>query len=383
MLRIRVLPLFLALCLMVPLGANGAEIRSGDEYCFSPEDFSLEEKELKGICITEVPEKTGQVLLGSRVIRPGDTLSADRLAELTFAPADTETDTDAQVGYLPIYSGEVGSETTLTLAIRGKENKSPVAEDSALETYKNLENTGKLKVKDPEGEPMTFTVVRQPKRGTVVIAEDGSFTYTPKKNKVGIDSFTYTARDAAGKDSREATVTITILKPTDSGKYTDTTGKSCCFAAEWMKNTGIFIGESIAGSACFSPERTVTRGEFVTMLVKTLNIPVEEEVSYTGYADAPDWLKPYLAAAARAGLTRGMPEGDAFGADESMVPEDAAALLCAALDLTGQDGDAAALNEAGIPAPEGEALNRAQTAELLYRLSVVTEQTGRPRVWQS
>ena len=50
MLRIRVLPLFLALCLMVPLGANGAEIRSGDEYCFSPEDFSLEEKydSLKG-----------------------------------------------------------------------------------------------------------------------------------------------------------------------------------------------------------------------------------------------------------------------------------------------------------------------------------------------
>ena len=382
MLRIRVLPLLMALWLVLPLGANGAEISSGDEYCFSLEDFASEEKELKGICVTEVPEKTGEVLLGSRVIRPGDTLSADRLAELTFAPADTETDADAQVGYLPIYSGEVGPETTLTLAIRGKENKAPVAEDSALETYKNLENTGKLKVKDPEGEPMTFTVVRQPKRGTVTIAEDGSFTYTPKKNKVGIDSFTYTASDAAGKVSREATVTITILKPTDSTKYTDTTGKSCCFAAEWMKNTGIFTGESVAGSACFSPEKTVTRGEFVTMLVKALNIPVEEDISYTGYTDAPDWLRPYLAAAARAGLTRGMPEGDAFGADESMSPEDAAALLCAALDLTGQEGDAAALEEAGIPAPAGEALNRAQTAELLYRLSAATNQAGRPRVWQ-
>ena len=382
MLRIRVLPLLMALWLVLPLGANGAEISSGDEYCFSLEDFASEEKELKGICVTEVPEKTGEVLLGSRVIRPGDTLAADRLAELTFAPADTETDADAQVGYLPIYSGEVGPETTLTLAIRGKENKAPVAEDSALETYKNLENTGKLKVKDPEGEPMTFTVVRQPKRGTVTIAEDGSFTYTPKKNKVGIDSFTYTASDAAGKVSREATVTITILKPTDSTKYTDTTGKSCCFTAEWMKNTGIFTGESVAGSACFSPEKTVTRGEFVTMLVKALNIPVEEDISYTGYTDAPDWLRPYLAAAARAGLTRGMPEGDAFGANESMSPENAAALLCAALDLTGQEGDAAALEEAGIPAPEGEALNRAQTAELLYRLSAATNQAGRPRVWQ-
>ena len=382
MFRTRVLPLLAALCLLLPLGVNAAEVDGGDVYCFSPEDFSSEEKELKGICITEVPGKTGQVLLGSRVIRPGDTLSADRLAELTFAPANTEADADAQVGYLPIYAGEVGPETTMTLAIRGKENKAPVAEDSALETYKNLENTGKLKVRDPEGEPMTFTVVRQPKRGSVTIGEDGSFTYTPKKNKVGIDSFTYTAADASGKVSREATVTITILKPTESTQYTDTTGKSCCFAAEWMKNTGIFTGECVAGSACFSPERTVTRGEFVTMLVKTLNIPVEEEVSYTGYTDAPDWLKPYLAAAARAGLTQGMPTGDAFGADESMAPADAAALLCTALDLTAGEDDAAALEAAGIPAPDGEVLNRGQTAELLYQLSVVTDQAGRPRVWQ-
>ena len=382
MFRTRVLPLLAALCLLLPLGVNAAEVDSGDVYCFSPEDFSSEEKELKGICITEVPGKTGQVLLGSRVIRPGDTLSADRLAELTFAPANTEADADAQVGYLPIYAGEVGPETTMTLAIRGKENKAPVAEDSALETYKNLENTGKLKVRDPEGEPMTFTVVRQPKRGSVTIGEDGSFTYTPKKNKVGIDSFTYTAADASGKVSREATVTITILKPTESTQYTDTTGKSCCFAAEWMKNTGIFTGECVAGSACFSPERTVTRGEFVTMLVKTLNIPVEEEVSYTGYTDAPDWLKPYLAAAARAGLTQGMPTGDAFGADESMAPADAAALLCTARDLTAGEDDAAALEAAGIPAPDGEVLNRGQTAELLYQLSVVTDQAGRPRVWQ-
>ena len=382
MFRTRVLPLLAALCLLLPLGVNAAEVDSGDVYCFSPEDFSSEEKELKGICITEVPGKTGQVLLGSRVIRPGDTLSADRLAELTFAPANTEADADAQVGYLPIYAGEVGPETTMTLAIRGKENKAPVAEDSALETYKNLENTGKLKVRDPEGEPMTFTVVRQPKRGSVTIGEDGSFTYTPKKNKVGIDSFTYTAADASGKVSREATVTITILKPTESTQYTDTTGKSCCFAAEWMKNTGIFTGECVAGSACFSPERTVTRGEFVTMLVKTLNIPVEEEVSYTGYTDAPDWLKPYLAAAARAGLTQGMPTGDAFGADESMAPADAAALLCTALDLTAGEDDAAALEASGIPAPDGEVLNRGQTAELLYQLSVVTDQAGRPRVWQ-
>ena len=112
----------------------------------------------------------------------------------------------------------------MTIGIRGKENKAPTAEDSALETYKNLENTGKLKVSDPEGEQLTYTLVRQPKRGTVTISEDGSFTYTPKKNKVGVDSFTYTAADPAGNVSREATVTVTILKPSDTTQYTDTLG---------------------------------------------------------------------------------------------------------------------------------------------------------------
>ena len=37
---------------------------------------------------------------------------------------------------------------------------------------------------------------------------------------MGVDSFVYTAADPAGKTSREATVTITILKPTEAAQYT-------------------------------------------------------------------------------------------------------------------------------------------------------------------
>ena len=81
----------------------------------------------------------------------------------------------------------------------------------------------------------------------MTIREDGSFLYTPKKNKVGTDSFTYTATDPAGKVSREATVTIQILKPTDNKQYADTTGTTCRFTAEWLRNTGLFVGEQIDG----------------------------------------------------------------------------------------------------------------------------------------
>ncbi len=317
----------------LPLMASAAEVDSGSVYCFSSEDFSSTEDPLAGICITSLPEN-GTVMLGSRVLRPGDILTAEQISQMTFCPLRTEIDCSAQVEYLPIYDHAVAPCATMSIAIRGKENKAPAAEDFALETYKNLPNTGKLKVSDPEGEAMTYTVTRQPKRGDVTVQEDGTFTYTPKKNKVGVDSFVYTATDAAGNVSREATVTITILKPTDSKQYTDTVGKECRFAAEWMKNTGIFVGETLADDPCFSPNKTVTRGEFVTMLVKALEIPAEEEVLLTSYTDEiPTWLQPYLTAALRSGLTAGLPDQETFGADVPITGAEAAVMLQNALDL--------------------------------------------------
>ncbi|MEE1036805.1 MAG: Ig-like domain-containing protein [Oscillospiraceae bacterium] len=359
--------------------ASAAEVESGSVYCFSAGDFSPEEN-LTGICITDLPESSvGTILLGTRVLREGDILTANQVSQMTFSPLLTEQDASAQVGYLPIYADRVDPSAAMTIAIRGKEDKAPVAEDMAVETYKNLPNTAKLKVSDPEGQAMAFTITRQPRRGTVTIGEDGSFTYTPKKNKVGVDSFTYTATDPAGKVSREATVTITILKPTDATQYTDTIGKSCRFAAEWMKHTGIFVGESVAENPCFSPEKPVTRGEFVTMLVKALEITPEEEITHTGYTDEiPLWLQPYLAAAVRSGLTAGLPEQETFGADMPITGAEAAVMLQNALDLTVEtvaaDSESpdwaatalSALEDNGITLDAGE-LTRGQAAEVLYQ----------------
>ena len=213
---------------------DAAEVDCDATYCFSGQDFSGEEDPLEGICVMELPDSdAGTVFLGTRLVRPGDILTAEQLAQLTFAPLRTETDRQATMTYLPIYDSYVAPAAVMTIGIRGKEDKAPVAEDFAMETYKNLPNDGVLKVRDPEGCPLTYTVTRQPRRGTVELREDGSFTYTPKKNKVGTDSFTFTASDPAGNVSREATVTVQILKPRDAGQYADTMGEACRFEAEW------------------------------------------------------------------------------------------------------------------------------------------------------
>ena len=374
MFRTRFCGLLLAVCCVFVLAgpAAAAETDCDHLYCFSPEDFSGDPA-LVGICITELPDSsTGTLLLDHRVLMAGDILTAEQVARMTFAPVRTEGDTAAQVGYLPIYEDHVAASAAMTIGIRGKEDKPPVAEDSALETYKNLPNTDNLKASDPEGQPLTFTVVRQPRRGTVTIAEDGSFTYTPKKNKVGVDSFVYTAADPAGKVSREATVTVTILKPTEATQYTDTIGRDCRFAAEWMKHTGIFVGESLAENSCFSPDKTVTRGEFVTMLVKALEIPVEEDLSCAGYGEeAPGWLQPYVAAAMRAGVTAGLTDRESFQADTAITAAEAEAMVRIALD-----GE----TEETFSSSGDQPLTRGQAARMLYRAAKMAAEAGKTEI---
>ena len=369
--------------------AAAAEVECDSVYCFSSGDFA-ESEELVGICITQLPDAAaGTVMLDNRVLQPGDILTQEQIARMTFLPLATREDASASISYLPVYADHVAPCATMTLGIRGKENKAPVAEDSVMETYKNLPNQALLKVSDPENEEMTYSVVRQPRRGEVILRSDGSFVYTPKKNKVGVDSFTYTATDPAGNVSREATVTVQIMKPTDSAQYKDTVGMECRFAAEWMRNTGLFVGEQIGSENCFQPEKTVSRGEFIAMVVKTLDIPVEETAAVNaGFEDAPVWLKPYLTAALRSGLVAGIPDAASGSFEEPITGAEAAVMLQNALDLSLAEETAAEAGEDvpvwavsaldtmqanGISLTAEEAMNRGQVAQVLYRVSSLAQ----------
>ena len=389
MFKRKLLCLLLAACCLAGFHTmvSAAEVECDAAYCFSDTDFTTDEKEpLAGICILSLPDSNaGTMMLGTRVVQPGDILTADQVAKLTFLPLRTETDVSASMTYLPVYDDYVAASATMTISIRGKEDKAPVAEDFALETYKNLPNDGALKVQDPEGQALTYTVTRQPRRGEVVVRDDGSFTYTPKKNKVGTDSFTYTATDPAGNVSREATVTIQILKPANATQYTDTTGETCRFEAEWMKNTGIFVGETVGDNACFQPEKAVTVGEYLIMLIRTLDIPTDTQVYSNIDPDAPVWLKPYLAAAIRSGLTAGLP--GSVDPHRSITGGEAAVILQNALDLPVRtsskldqgksdlpawaDTSLQALAEHGISLEVDAVLTRAQAAQMLYQAALL------------
>ena len=156
-----------------------------------------------------------------------------------------------------------------------------------------------------------------------------------------------------------------------------------------MKNTGLFIGETVAGELCFGENKTVSRGELVTMVVKALGIPVDEKATATGYTDeVPGWLKPYLATAMRAGLTAGLPvsKSGEFQPGMPATAAEAAVLLQNALDLASEPLDdtlavqpvwaadaVSTLAQYGISLPADAYLTRGQTAQLLYQASLLAD----------
>lgn len=383
-----------ALTLVLLVFASSAQalelrVSSLDGLALSAEVFS-ESDTLEGVYVASVPSQLdAEVSLGARTLRAGDVLDRSMLSQLLVLPAENR-DASCELVYCPIEGGEVQPSRALELSILTGKNEAPVCRDVKFETYKNIANTGVLSASDPEGDTLTYHLVKEPKRGTVDIAPDGSFTYTPAQNKVGKDVFTYTATDSAGNVSNVANVTVKIVKPTDKAMYQDLAGDTLAYTAMWLKDRGVYTGKRIAGNLCFEPEGTLTRGEFLVMAMKLLGAEPESARLTSGFADeskTPAWMRPYIVSAFKSGMVSGVtsPDGMVFRPSSNLTRAEAAVMLQNILDLP-QSQEAAvfsedcavpvwaqasvsALESAGISIPvttSAENLTRREAAELLY-----------------
>lgn len=268
------------------------------------------------------------------------------------------------------------------LAADGGASAAPVAENLELKTYQNVSVGGRLSAYDPNGGALEYTVTTEPVKGTIELGEDGSFVYTPRENKKGRDYFGYKAADADGNLSQEATVIIKIEKAKKDVLYSDMRGRADEYSAVLLSERGIFTGEQIGGQYCFSPEKAVTRGEFLSMCLLTAGGQAVDAVLSTGCADdadIPAWMKGYVAAAAMRGVTAAS-SGAVFAADEPITETEAALVLDGVMNVTsvsyvpldaGLDPDTAQacanLTACGVfdGAQSGAALTRGAMARML------------------
>lgn len=378
----------------VSVAAFAKNAAPGDVLAFSPDDFQVTgegEAELSSIVLTSLPDAgAGLLRLGDAELVAGDVISMNAVSGLRFYPLSIPVVSNTAFTFTPVFSdGSTGPDVTVSVYLLKEENTAPAAQDLELCTYRNVAVNGQFAAVDPEGDLVSFQLVKKPARGQVTITADGSgtFLYTPYENKTGKDSFTYVAIDSYGNVSPEATVKVTISKAKTKVAYADMDGHSAHKAAIRLAEEGIFVGACMDGAYYFQPELSVSRDQFVVMAMSAAGRKALEGIAVTGFSDddaIPTWAKGYLSAALMSGMVRGVTDADGAisfrtGADISRA--EAVVLLDRLLQV--EDADTAAFASESVPAwacqaaanlesvsiptgaPLSQLLTRGEAAELL------------------
>jgi len=188
----------------IAIAANRAPVAS-NRTVTTPEDRSvsgrLSASDLDGDPLTFTVVSNGT--------RGTATITNASTGRFSYVPAPNATGTD--VFTFQASDGAASSNiATVTVTIT-PQNDPPVANDGSYTTVANQPVSGTLVVADVDGDPLTSSVSRAPRRGTVVVtnAATGMFTYTPNAGYVGTDRFTFRVTDPSGAFAT-ATVTVTV-----------------------------------------------------------------------------------------------------------------------------------------------------------------------------
>ena len=141
------------------------------------------------------------------------TLNLTTSGAFTYSPANDFHGNDS-FSY-QVNDGQLNSNTASVAITVSPVNDVPVAKAVSLSTDEDTTVNSQLQAYDPDGDPLTYTVVSNPANGTLVLSTNGTFTYTPTSNVSGTDSFSFRASDGQ-VNSNTAMATITIAQINDA-----------------------------------------------------------------------------------------------------------------------------------------------------------------------
>lgn len=326
---------------MIKSGLLGKEIR------FSATDFkqALGIRSFKSVTIISLPkEEEGTLKYANVKVNEGQSISRSNLYLLKFVPANESVSESSFTFSCDEYVG--GASVVCELKLLDKINYEPtltkVSSDSEnVSTQKNVSLFGRLSAVDPEGDELSFFVVKPTKNGTVSFTDSkyGDFKYTPKVNFTGKDSFTYVVRDEYGNYSKTATVNIDVSKRKTEIVYRDMEDNSAYNAALTLAEENIMLGEISGDGMYFYPDEKVSRGDFTVMVMKAAGIKVGSVLQNTSFDDndkIPESIRTYISYAQRMRYVNGKFDGTGlyFDADAPITRAEAAVIINNVLGAT-------------------------------------------------
>lgn len=330
-------PLSPALSVLAEDGGMALAGLVGKSISFEAEDFAraLNLSSISSITITEAPPiSDGELRVGNTVLNSGQTVSAASISLMTYVPASSVTKSSFR------FSVEgSGYDVPCELYMLSSINYAPTLSEvpkSYLEvsTHRNITLYGTLPCHDPEGDATVVEIVSYPQSGYITLTDkaNGEYTYTPNAGYSGKDSFTYVARDVYGNYSAARTVSLTVSKPTVNASFDDMKNSPAYNAALTMLEEGVMSGTQVGSDTYFYPDGTVTRGEFVAMTLRAIDINDVADKTSTVFADdssIPSHMKGYIATAYELGYVKGIDteNGRCFEASRAITKAEAAVIL--------------------------------------------------------
>lgn len=286
----------------------------GNDIVFSKDLFArgMNLSDIGYLTVRSLPAVTdGELLLGSSRVAAGQVISGAHLENLTFHPA---TDDLTHSAFTFAVNGS-GAEMTCSLWVLSEKNYTPTVSMAPVlslkrSTYRGLAAYGTLSAYDPDGDEMVFEIVSYPENGSLELtdAKQGSYVYRPYSTYLGNDSFSYVARDRYGNYSAAAEVRLTVERCGTSVTYADMEGSADECAALNVTEKSVMSGTQVGDKYYFYPDRTVSRADFLVMVMQAAGItavPACDRTVFADDAEIPASMKGYVTAAYRLGYITG------------------------------------------------------------------------------
>ena len=161
-------------------------------------------------------DSDGDGLTYSIIIGPANgsaTVSDNATGTFSYRPVEDYTGLDSLI--FSVTDSVLSDIATVSITVTAV-NDAPVAATAAVTIEEDMDYGGLVSAFDIDNDPLTYSLLTDPSHGKVAITDSsaGTYTYSPKVNYNGSDSFTFTSSDGTLLDTAKVSLTINAVNDT-------------------------------------------------------------------------------------------------------------------------------------------------------------------------